>query len=233
MKPIVGVMPLWDDKKDSLWMLPGYLDGIRQAGATAIIFPFTSDTQEIRQLTDLCSGILFTGGHDVCPQEYHETPLEGLISSCEKRDIMERIVLEMAIADDKSVLGICRGLQFINVVLGGTLFQDLPSQYPSGIVHRQPAPYNIPSHSVTIKEGSPLHKCLGEVDIQVNSCHHQAVRKLSPELSVMAEAQDGIIEAIYRPESRFLWAVQWHPEFSFQNDSNSRLIFRAFVESMT
>ena len=85
-KPIAGVMPLWDDEKDSIWMLPGYLDGINQAGAIPLIFPFSIDEEELSQLTELCDGFLFTGGHDVSPQLYHEQPMEGLISCCEKRD---------------------------------------------------------------------------------------------------------------------------------------------------
>ena len=232
MKPIVGVMPLWDDKKDSIWMLPGYMDGISEAGGIPVIFPFSSDRQELKQLVDMCSGILFTGGHDVSPAEYNEKPLEGLIESCEKRDEMENEVLRTAIADDRPVLGICRGIQFINAALGGTLYQDLPTQFPSEVVHHQSAPYHIPSHNVNITAGSPLHKCLGTEQLPVNSLHHQAVKELSPELAVMAAAPDGIIEAVYRPASHFLWAVQWHPEFSYPTDENSRKIFRAFVEAM-
>ena len=123
MKPLIGVIPLWDDEKDSLWMLPGYLEGIRQAGGLPLIFPFTEDAQELEQLSGLCAGFLFTGGHDVSPDLYHEDPLPGLISSCRKRDVMESYVLEKAIAADKPILGICRGIQFINVMLGGTLYQ--------------------------------------------------------------------------------------------------------------
>lgn len=232
MKPIIGVMPLWDKEKDSLWMLPGYLDGIRQAGGLPVIFPFTTDEQELKQLAGVCDGFLFTGGHDVSPWVYKEELLEGMIDCCEKRDIMEAIVLRDAIAEDKPVLGICRGIQFINAALGGKLYQDIPTQHPSEVNHHQDRPYDAPSHEVTIAEGSPLHKCLGTDRIPVNSCHHQAIKVLSPELAVMAAAEDGIIEAVYRPESRFLWAVQWHPEFSYKVDENSRKLFRAFVEAM-
>lgn len=232
MKPIVGVMPLWDDKKDSIWMLPGYMDGISEAGGIPVIFPFSSDSHDLKQLFDLCSGILLTGGHDVSPEEYNEKPLEGLIESCEKRDAMEKEVLKMAIAEDKPVLGICRGIQFINVALGGTLYQDLPKQHPSEVIHHQCAPYDIPSHNVIIPAGSPLYKCLGTEQLPVNSCHHQAVKDLSAELTVMAAAPDGIVEAVYKPDSRFFWAVQWHPEFSYQTDMNSKKIFRAFIDAM-
>ena len=97
MKRIVGVMPLWDDEKDSIWMLPGYMDGVRQAGGLPMIFPFTEDRQELDQLVRICDGFLFTGGQDVSPELYQETPLEGLVTTCRKRDCMEGIVLEKAL----------------------------------------------------------------------------------------------------------------------------------------
>ena len=232
MKPIVGVMPLWDDKKDSIWMLPGYLDGLRQAGGLPIVFPFTEDEGELEQLVDLCDGFLLTGGHDVSPSLYHEAPLESLVDCCPKRDIQERIVLEKAIARDKPVLGICRGIQFINAFLGGTLYQDLPTQHPSAVEHHQSAPYDRPCHEVALAEGSPLQRCLGVDSLRVNSCHHQAIKALAPSLKPMAVAPDGLVEAVRMPGKRFLWAVQWHPEFNYRTDGCSRAIFRAFAESM-
>lgn len=233
MKPVVGVMPLWDEERDSMWMLPGYLDGISRAGGIPIVFPFTSDEEEIRQLMSMCDGFLLTGGHDVSPWIYGEKPLEGLIDSCEKRDRMELIVLREAIADDRPLLGICRGIQFINAALGGTLYQDLPSQHPSDIDHHQSPPYDVPAHNVKIRKDSPLFGILETETLPVNSYHHQAVRDLADGLSVMAQAEDGIVEAVYRPQSSFLWAVQWHPEFSYLTDENSMKIFRAFLQAIT
>lgn len=125
MKPVIGVMPLWDDEKESIWMLPGYLEGIRQAGGLPIILPLTDNADEIDQLSDMCSGFLFTGGHDVDPKIYNETSIGDIVSPCRQRDEMEKIFLEFAIKQDKSVLGICRGIQFINAVLGGSLYQDI------------------------------------------------------------------------------------------------------------
>lgn len=145
---------------------------------------------------------------------------------------METIVLKEAIADDKPVLGICRGIQFINAALGGKLYQDIPTQRPSEINHHQNPPYNVPVHNVSIAAGSPLHKCLEVEQLPVNSYHHQAVKIMAPELVVMAKAPDGIVEAVYKPDNRFLWAVQWHPEFSYQTDINSMKIFKAFVDAM-
>lgn len=231
-KPIIGVMPLWDDEKNSIWMLPGYFDGIKQAGAIPIMLPFSEDEQELDQLMQMCDGFLFTGGHDVSPELYNDKPLGGLVSSCMKRDRMESYILKKAIDIDKSILGICRGIQFINAALGGTLYQDIPTQYESEIEHHQNPPYDIPVHKVNIKKDSPLYKCLETEFLEVNSYHHQAVKELAPNLKVMAVSEDGLIEAVYMPELRFLWAVQWHPEFSYKTDNNSRKIFKAFIEAI-
>ncbi len=231
MKPVIGVIPLWDDEKDSIWMLPGYIDGISEAGGLPIIFPLTADSQNIDQLFGLCDGILLTGGQDVSAKLYDEEPLVGLVEYCGKRDAMEEIVLEKALKDDVPVLGICRGIQFINAALGGTLYQDIPLQHPSAVNHHQKAPYDIPAHEVAIVKDSPLYNCLSTTQLDVNSCHHQAIRKLAPGLEVMAISPDGLVEAVHLPGKRFLWAVQWHPEFSYKLDENSRKILRAFVEA--
>ena len=229
MKPLVGVMPLWDDEKDSLWMLPGYLEGLQEAGATPVILSLTEDREEIEHLVDICDGILLTGGHDVDPSVYGEEALNGTVLCCKARDNMEILVLEDAMKKDKPILGICRGIQMINALLGGTLYQDLPTQHPSDIDHHQTPPYDVPVHDVFIKKDSPLYDCLGSDRISVNSYHHQAVKDVAPCLEVMAESEDGIVEALYKPFYRFLWAVQWHPEFSYKKDDNSRKIFKAFV----
>lgn len=232
MKRIVGIMPLWDDVKDSIWMLPGYMDGVRQAGGLPIMFPFTEDEQELDQLVGMCDGFLFTGGQDVSPELYREPPLQEIGEICRKRDIMEAIILEKAIKEDKPILGICRGIQFINAALGGTLYQDIPSQHPSETEHQQHAPYDVPIHDVTIVKDSPLHKCLNTDRLSVNSCHHQAVKELAPGLEPMAFSPDGLIEAAFMRSQTFLWAVQWHPEFSFRTDTYSKMIFDSFIKAM-
>lgn len=230
-KPAIGVMPLWDDEKDSIWMLPGYFDGISQAGGIPVMLPFTKEEQETDQLFDMCDGFLFTGGHDVSPELYGEEPLEGKVDSCRKRDEMESVILKKAIDNDKPVLGICRGIQFINAALGGTLYQDLPTQHPSMTEHHQLPPYDVPVHMVNISEDSPLYECLNAKQLRVNSYHHQAVKEVALSLEIMATSEDGLVEGVYLPNHRFLWAVQWHPEFSYLSDGNSRKIFRSFVDS--
>jgi len=144
---------------------------------------------------------------------------------------MEMVYLNEAISANKPVLGICRGIQFINAALGGTMYQDLSLQHPSDIEHHQSPPYDVPIHDVMIAKSSPLYSCLETEKLSVNSYHHQAVKMLADGLKIMAKASDGIIEAVYMPGHRFLWAVQWHPEFSWKTDENSRKIFKAFIEA--
>ena len=140
---------------------------------------------------------------------------------------LNTMVLDLAA--DKPVLGICRGIQFLNVHLGGTLYQDLPAEHPSAANHHQTPPYDAPVHSVTLTAGSPLWALLGKDTLAVNSLHHQAIKTLAPGLAAMAVSEDGLTEAVCLPDKRFVWAVQWHPEFSFRVNEDSRKIFKAFV----
>ncbi len=229
-KPIIGVMPLWDEDKKSIWMLPGYVEGIEKAGGIPIIFPLSADEELLDSLMDKCDGFLFTGGQDVSPELYQEEPLD-CVEACKVRDDMETLVLKKAIAEDKPILGICRGIQFINAALGGTLYQDLPTQHKSDVEHHQNPPYDRAVHEVNISTDSPLYECLHTEVLPVNSYHHQAVKYIAPELTAMAFSTDGLIEAVYRKKSRFLWALQWHPEFSYKTDLNSMKIFNAFVNA--
>ena len=144
---------------------------------------------------------------------------------------MEAEVLRRAMAADKPVLGICRGIQFLNTALGGTLWQDLPAQNPSPVKHQQNAPYDKPIHSVAILPDTPLAGALGARELMVNSYHHQAIRELAAPLKAMAVSPDGLVEAVAHPEHRFLWAVQWHPEFAWKSDPSAGVIFKAFVDA--
>ena len=231
--PIIGVMPLWDDEKNSMWMLPGYFEGISQAGGVPIMLPLSVDKDGLDQLIEMCDGFLFSGGHDVSPEIYNEKPLDNLVSSCIRRDEMEAYILKKAIEIDKPIFGICRGIQFINAALGGSLYQDLPTQHKSEVEHHQTPPYDIPVHKVKIVKDSPLYNCLNTELLEVNSYHHQAVREVAPVLKTMALSEDGLVEALYKPDNKFLWAVQWHPEFSYKTDEKSRMIFKKFVDAST
>lgn len=232
-RPIIGVLPLWDDEKNSYWMLPGYLECIISAGGLPIMLPLTEDKEMIDRISDMCSGFLFTGGHDVSPEVYGETARYDNIGCCKRRDNMELYLLKEALIREKAVLGICRGIQFINAAMGGTLYQDIPLEHPSDIEHHQSPPYDMPVHSVMIENGSPLHKILHTNQLDVNSYHHQAVKSLAPPLRAMAHSEDGIIEAVYMPSRKFVWAVQWHPEFSYLSEPSSMLIVEEFIKHCT
>ena len=176
MKPTVGVLPLWDEAKDSIWMLPGYMDGILTAGAVPLILPFSTDEEDIEKMISTCDGFLFTGGPDISPAVYGEEPIEGLNDICQKRDELEIALLKAALEYGKPVLGICRGIQLINAALGGTLYQDLPTQHPSDVIHRQQPPYDVPSHTVSVLKDSPLYEYIRTETADVNSSHHQAIK---------------------------------------------------------
>lgn len=230
-RPLIGIVPLVDIEQESYWMLPGYMEGIEQAGGVPVMLPLTDDEEAIERLAETMDGFLFSGGHDVSPELYGEEKLPECAVCCPERDAMERRLLPAALKRNRAVLGICRGIQLINAVLGGTLYQDLPTQHPSPLCHRQKAPYDAPSHEVRIVEGTPLQVLLGKTGTGVNSCHHQAIHALAPCLKEMAMSADGLIEAVYMPEKRFVWAVQWHPEFSYKVNPDSVKIFRAFVSA--
>ena len=231
-RPLIGLIPLVDDERESYWMLPGYMQGIIEAGGTPIMLPLTDNEYIIHQLAEKCDGILFTGGHDVSPSLYGENKLPECGACSKERDKMEAMLLERAIELDKPVLGICRGIQLINAVLGGTLYQDLPTQMESDLEHHQNPPYDKPIHNVSIIADTPLYELLQKDILAVNSYHHQAVKKLSDQLLPMAKADDGLIEAVYMPSKRFVWGIQWHPEFSYKGDENSAKIFYVFISAL-
>ena len=228
-KPLIGLIPLVDEGRESFWMLPGYMAGIARAGGLAVMLPLTGEDVDIENLVERFDGFLFTGGHDVDPALYGQEK-EGYCGDlCPGRDAMEQKLLKAALAADKPVLGICRGLQLMNAALGGTLWQDIPTQFPSETNHRMAAPYGRAEHTVQVNPELPFGNL--PLTLGVNSCHHQGIRELAPELKVWAKAPDGLVEAVYLPGKRYARAVQWHPEFFPVEDELSRTIFSGFVEA--
>lgn len=231
-KPLIGVLPLFDTEKDSYWMLPGYMEGVLQAGGIPVMLPLTCDEEHLAQLAGQLDGFLITGGQDVAPAMYGEAQLPLCGECYAPRDTMEQRLFARVWDMDKPVLGICRGIQLMNAALGGTLYQDLPSQIGSAVTHAQTPPYDQPAHQVRIVEDTPLHALLTQNEIPVNSCHHQAVKALAPALRPMAYAPDGVVEAVYAPDKKFVWGVQWHPECCLSGDENSRRLFASFLAAM-
>lgn len=227
-KPIIAVTPLVDKEKNSLWMLPEYFNALSSSGAIPFMLPLTTDKVTLKRLLDCSDGLLITGGQDVNPYFYGEEKQNLCGEICSKLDEQEKILLDIALKQNKSVLGICRGLQFLNAYFGGTLYQDL--QAVTKIEHHMQPPYDRGVHSVTIVKNSLLDKIVGRRKLQVNSYHHQAVKNLSEKLTLCAVSEDGITEGAYLADKKFVLAVQWHPEYSY-NLEESKKIFKAFVNS--
>ncbi|SET49843.1 putative glutamine amidotransferase [Salinibacillus kushneri] len=232
-QPLIGVLPLYDEAKESYWMLPGYMKGIEDAGGAPVMLPLTTDENIILSLANQFDGFLFTGGHDINPEMYGEKVGKESGIICTNRDIMEEILFKRVLELDKPALGICRGLQLFNVMLGGTLYQDIPTQMKNEkqVKHKQRPPYDRAVHRVDIKKDSRLFDMLHRESIFVNSLHHQGIKQLSPKLVPMAQAEDELIEAAYMPEQKYVLAVQWHPEFNYQKDDNQFTLFVDFIRS--
>lgn len=232
-KPLIGVTPLYDDRMTSYWMIPGYMKGILQAGGLPVILPFIQNPEDVSQLVSQLDGLLFTGGPDVNPLLYGEEVImeSGILAP--QRDILEVACLREAVERDLPCLGICRGLQLMNVVMGGSLYQDMETQHPTRTEHDQDHPYDALTHDVEIVAGSPLAQWTGgALEMRVNTLHHQAVKELAPGLAVMARSKgEDIVEAIWAPDKKFFCAVQWHPEFAHSKHPEHQAIFDAFVEA--
>lgn len=228
-KPVIAIMPLYDDEKNSYWMLPQYMQMIEQAGGLPVMLPMSHDHMILKQIAESFDGFLFTGGHDISPHLYHQKAMIQCGQICSCRDDMEKELFQLIYQKNKPILGICRGIQLFNVLLGGTLYQDLPSQRESWINHHQSPPYDKPQHNNTIVKATPLYDLLAVEKLQVNSYHHQAIKELSPLLKAMAISEDGLIEAIYHPDKKYLWAIQWHPEY-MMDDQSSQYIIAEFIK---
>lgn len=228
-KPVIGVTPLWDEEKQSIWMLPGYTDGIQFAGGVPVILPLTDDEEVLGQLAESLDGLLITGGQDVNPALYGAERSPKTEETSTLLDRMEQILLEKFLELDKPVLGICRGIQFLNVYFGGTLYQDIKEELKQE--HHQDHPYDHFWHLVDITPGSPLSDILGKKDIEVNSIHHQAIHDVAPDLKVMATTEQGLVEGLYLPGKKYLLGIQWHPEYMYKTDENSQKIFASLVEA--
>lgn len=230
MRPVIGIVPLYDEEKDSYWMLPGYMKALEECLSIPVMLPLTEDKTELLYFIRTCDGLLLPGGQDVAPASYGEERLPACGPICPAKDRMEGILLDAAVRLDKPVLGICRGLQFLNAHTGGTLYQDLPTEHP-GLCHRMERPYDRGAHPVTVERKSPLYEIVGSTEYNVNSCHHQGIRDLSPLLCAAATAPDGLVEAAWMPGKHFILGVQWHPEWLYQKDPAAMRLFEAFVKA--
>ncbi len=231
-RALIGLVPSIDAENGRLFNRWNYLRAVEEAGGIPVILPVTAEPEVLSKLADSLDGFVFTGGVDIAPSCYGEEPLPELGEVQRERDALEAALLPLVMDRGKSILGICRGIQAINVFLGGSLWQDLPSQQPSVICHRQERDFDIPVHTVSVVAGTPLAALSGKGELRVNSMHHQAVRTLAPALRPMAYAPDGVLEAVWAVDYPYLRAYQWHPEYLTRSYSVAAAIFTDFVKSI-
>ncbi len=222
---IVGVADLCENERTSAGL--SYILALEQAGYIPVVLPRSLSEQSVKQVFRHLDALLLMGGEDVEPWRYGAQPSPRLGGTNAQRDSLEYVLLSEASRRRIPIMGVCRGIQMINVFFGGTLYQDLPSEYPVQEIHH--AQGAAEAHRIDILPGSLLHDALSADTIWVNSTHHQAVRDLAPGFTVTAKAQDGVVEAIENPRLRVA-AVQFHPEALIRNGKTQFLgIFRRFL----
>ncbi len=207
-----------------------YADAVFRAGGLPFVLPYTDDRFAVEQYLDRVSGVVLTGGaFDIPPEAYGETAREGLGQTKPARTSFETEVLKAALSRNLPVLGICGGMQLLNVALGGTLFQDIARELPNAKAHEQRHDRSHPQHPIDVKDGTVLADCLGKGQLMVNSTHHQSVKTVGPKMLISAVAPDGVIEAIEAGSYHFAVGVQWHPELMLDSIPLHLGIYKTFV----
>ena len=227
-KPLIGISLGYSDKKNSVNNT--YINSILKNGGVPYLIPVTDDVEVLRQIVAQLDGIVFTGGEDFAPAYYGKEEHEKLGEVNVTRDTYDLTLLKLATDRNIPTLGICRGLQLINIGMGGTLYQDLPAEKPSDINHRQEEEGTVPTHSVSVVEGSVMHNIFGKQEIQVNTFHHQAIDKLAPGLKIVGWSNDSVPELIEAYPHRQILGTQFHPEiFTAAGDALMGKLFKFLV----
>jgi putative glutamine amidotransferase len=212
-----------------------YSRAVAAAGGLPAMIPLLDEEDTLRALYDRLDGLLLPGGVDLDPATYGEAPLAAGARLDPARDRVELAFARWAIEEGKPLFGLCRGLQILNVALGGTLYQDIATQWSEAIKHDYFPTAGYPrdhlAHRVTVASGSRLDALVGTAPLKVNSMHHQGVKDLAPDLVPTAVAPDGLIEAVESPGSPFLIGVQWHPESLTERDPRMHRLVAGFVEA--
>lgn len=238
MKPIIGivsnVLQHSNDFKGNVevsYTIRDFIKGVNSVGGIPITIPISLE-EDVKVYIDMIDGLLLAGGQDVSPFLYGEEPIIELGNTFLERDLFEIALIKEAMQQKKPIFGICRGLQIINVALGGTLHQDIPSQYKTTLKHNQQEEQALyPIHTINIDKDSILYDIVGE-GARVNSLHHQSIKDLAGNLKVTARSIDEIVEGVESTDKeQYILAVQWHPEILLRNnDKSSKLLFADFVK---
>ena len=225
MRPVVAVTgSRHTEGRERVALNATYVRALARAGLVPLVVPPMLEPERAADALAAVHGLVLSGGVDVHPARYGATPHPALDDPDLSRDAAELALVEAARARRLPILAICRGHQLLNVALGGTLYQDLPTEHPSDVVHQD----KDARHAIRIEPGSLAHHTLGVERCLVNSRHHQAIRALAPGLVATAWADDGVIESIEPadPSAPWLLGVQWHPE-----DGDEGALFRRFADA--
>ena len=206
-----------------------YVESVEKNGGIPVLLPVLSDAANVKRQMEGLDGIVISGGYDIDPSLYGEEPVKGLGFTMKEVDQYYLAVVRAAEELGLPILGICKGMQMLNVAYGGTIYQDISSQKPESCQHVQQAPRYCATHSADIKEGSFLYSVFGKKE-RINSYHHQSVKEVAKGFSVTAVAKDGVVEAIERECGSFICGVQWHPEMMAKYDDRKMAeLFKAFI----
>ena len=233
-QPLIGISGSIEHDESRQFIVRDYMKCLARAGGVPLLMSLDMTDAELEACLDAMDGILLSGGTDVDPALFGEQPHQRIGEIDPLRDGFEARLIASAIQRDLPLFGICRGIQVLNIILGGSIYQDLPSQYQSStgvplLGHDQTSPERYPSHTIDLVTGTPLHALFGRDTLRVNSCHHEAIRELAPCLLTCATSPDGVIEAAYNPKARYMLGVQWHPER--MRDEASAALFTSFVDA--
>lgn len=229
MRPIIGITCGNIGSSPRFALSADYVRAVESVGGTPVVLPVLRDEAGVERLVSLVDGVLLSGGGDLDPTVYGEEPLPQNGSIDPERDWFELLLTRKVLARGLPVLGICRGMQVLNVAAGGTVCQDISLEIERPLKHFQDAPRWYPTHSIEVVENTRLARILGERKLKVNSFHHQMVGRRAAGFCVSALSPDGVIEAIESGEGGFVIGVQFHPENLFRRPEFKR-IFSALVE---
>lgn len=212
-----------------------YVTALESAGLIPVIIPPLSSDRAAAAILDSVAGLVLTGGEDVDPARYGEPRHEKIRAVNAARDATEAALIEEAKARGTPVLAICRGIQILNVALGGTLVQDIPSQCDTDIAHDDEGPRDSRAHDITIEPGSRIEAAMGTSHCSVNSFHHQSVKRVADGMRITARSPDGVIEGLESiDEDWWVMAVQWHPEeMTGSPEPWDRGLFKAFARQIS